>query len=70
MSDGIIMGEGNVQIRVEDPEETMNLETAAAIIRLEFQRLQEREKKLLALEGAGVDNWEGYDDAMSSLEEP
>ena len=29
--------------------------------------LQERNDKLDALEGAGVDNWEGYGDAMQAL---
>ena len=35
----------------------------------EHTRLVEAAKKLDALEAAGVDNWEGYGDAMSSLEE-
>jgi len=26
------------------------------------------ETKLFALEGAGVDNWEGFEDAMESME--
>ncbi len=38
----------------------------------EFDRiineLQEREELLLALEGAGVDNWSGYSDAIESIE--
>ena len=33
----------------------------------EYQRLQERSRKLDALENAGVDNWEWYDDAMASV---
>ncbi|MEM2159330.1 MAG: hypothetical protein QXN55_00035 [Candidatus Nitrosotenuis sp.] len=35
----------------------------------EYERLQEAEKKLSALEAAGVDNWEGYDYAMEILED-
>jgi hypothetical protein len=35
----------------------------------EYDRLLECEYKLIALEGAGVDNWEGYDDAMATLSE-
>lgn len=34
-----------------------------------YESLLEDRDKLCALEGAGVDNWEGYDDAMESLEE-
>ena len=30
----------------------------------EYEDLLEERKKLYALEGAGVDNWEGYDEAM------
>jgi len=33
----------------------------------EIERLSEVEDKLDALEAAGVDNWEGYDDAMDIL---
>ena len=33
----------------------------------EYQELLEDSKMLLHLEGAGVDNWEGYGDAMESL---
>ncbi len=35
----------------------------------ELKELREAAKKLNALEGAGVDNWEGYDDAMQILRE-
>lgn len=35
----------------------------------EYEDLLEAQKKLDCLEGAGVDNWEGYDDAMSLMEE-
>ncbi|MGL4353204.1 MAG: hypothetical protein ACRCTP_04605 [Aeromonas popoffii] len=34
----------------------------------EYARLTAAEDKLLMLEGYGVDNWEGYDDAMQALE--
>lgn len=34
-----------------------------------FRELTDAEAKLNALESAGVDNWEGYDDAMESLDE-
>lgn len=33
----------------------------------ELDRLRKREEILSALEGAGVDNWEGYDFAMEML---
>lgn len=34
-----------------------------------FNELIECEKRLRALEAAGVDNWEGYDAAMRTLTE-
>jgi len=34
-----------------------------------YEELVEAQAKLDALEGAGVDNWEGYDDAMERLAE-
>ena len=44
-------------------------EAMVAITVDEWKRLQEESYKLAALEGAGVDNWEGYDEAMSLYEE-
>lgn len=35
----------------------------------EYEELLERDKQLTILENWGVDNWEGYDIAMSSMEE-
>ena len=35
----------------------------------EIERLRDSERKLTALEAAGVDNWEGYSDAMQMMEE-
>ena len=32
-----------------------------------LEELQEQGEKLMALEGAGVDNWEWYDDAMEAV---
>lgn len=32
-----------------------------------FERLKESENKLVCLENGGVDNWEGYDDAMEDF---
>jgi hypothetical protein len=34
----------------------------------ELKVLRESQRVLDALRGAGVDNWEGFDDAMESLE--
>lgn len=34
-----------------------------------YDRLRAAEKKLNALEAAGVDNWEGYDQAMREDDE-
>jgi hypothetical protein len=33
-----------------------------------FEELLQRSRTLAALNAAGVDNWEGYGDAMQSLE--
>ena len=35
----------------------------------EHARLQDRDAFLCALEAAGVDNWDGYDNAQDILEE-
>ena len=34
-----------------------------------LERLEQAERTLAALEAAGVDNWEGYSEAMRSLSE-
>jgi hypothetical protein len=39
------------------------------ISRIEYEDLVNATKKLRALEAAGVDNWEGYDVAMTLLYE-
>lgn len=40
-----------------------------AIPKKEYDELIESQKLLQALQSAGVDNWEGYDIAMESLDE-
>jgi hypothetical protein len=35
----------------------------------EYQELLAAQRKLNALEGSGVDNWEGYDEAMGNMEQ-
>ena len=44
-------------------------ETKVSITFEEYNQLLNRDQKLCALEAAGVDNWEGYDEAMNILEE-
>lgn len=39
------------------------------ITKKEYVGLIEDSRKLAALEGAGVDNWEGYDYAMELMDE-
>lgn len=39
------------------------------ITKEEFDELVARSNFLTALENAGVDNWEGYDEAVNSLRE-
>lgn len=46
--------------------------TLGPLVEMELSRYEElirAEKKLIALENAGVDNWEWYDDAMETMEE-
>jgi len=44
------------------------LEKEHVIVSKEYlEELQEQGEKLMALEGAGVDNWEWYDDAMEAV---
>ena len=45
------------------PQETVQ------ITMKELKRYQERDRKLSALENAGVDNWEWYGDAMTEFED-
>jgi hypothetical protein len=42
----------------------METETVT-ISKTEYERLLESEDKLACLEAVGVDNWQGFDDAMS-----
>ena len=44
-------------------------ETKVSISLEEYSKLLDRDQKLCALEAAGVDNWEGYEEAMNILEE-
>ena len=37
------------------------------VARAEYNRLLEDQKMLRALEAAGVDNWEGYDEALRDV---
>lgn len=41
-----------------------NITETITISKLEYNRLLEHSNKLSALESYGVDNWQGYDDAM------
>lgn len=45
------------------------MEETVTISRKEYERLQKSELKLECLEGAGVDNWSGFDDAMDMYRE-
>ena len=44
-------------------------EDTVTISKKEYKGLLKDEQKLQALEGVGVDNWQGYDDAMDILRE-
>ena len=43
-------------------------EETVTISKEEYDRLNENERFLCALQGAGVDNWDGYVDAQCILE--
>ena len=45
------------------------MEETITISKKEYEELLEDQKLLLCLQGAGVDNWSGYDDAMEMMEE-
>jgi len=45
------------------------MEETVTISKKEYESLLEDSEKLSALEAAGVDNWEGYDDAMEMMQE-
>ena len=51
-------------------EDTIAVRRSAFVADMaELTELRKRDKILQALEAAGVDNWDGYDDAVSSVEE-
>lgn len=45
------------------------MEEMITITKKEYDELKHSANKLSALEGAGVDNWEGWDSAMEILSE-
>jgi hypothetical protein len=57
------MGIFNYGSQTEDQEEMITITKA------EYDELIEDQKLLIALQGAGVDNWDGYDYAIESLDE-
>jgi len=48
---------------------TVAMEETVTISKKEYESLLEDSEKLSALEAAGVDNWEGYDNAMEMMED-
>lgn len=44
-------------------------EQITQITKAELDRLRKRELKLQCLEDFGVDNWEGYEDAVAAYQE-
>ena len=61
----ILLDLASVECTTKEGVET--LETVIKQITAHYKKQQERLDKLIALEAAGVDNWEGYDVAMRSL---
>lgn len=50
-------------------EEISGDDCSVTIIKEEYDRLVSDSTKLSYLEGHGVDNWQGYDDAMTDYQE-
>ena len=50
------------------PEEIEDDVTMKQLTMAEYKELVRDAATLAALEGAGVDNWDGYDEAMSQVE--
>jgi hypothetical protein len=48
---------------------TVAMEETVTISKKEYESLLEDSEKLSALEAAGVDNWEGYDNAMEMMKD-
>ena len=46
-----------------------NMEETITISKKEYESLLEDQKLLQALQGAGVDNWSGYDYAIEMMQE-
>lgn len=45
------------------------MEETITISKKEYQSLKDDSRRLTALESAGVDNWQGFDEAMEILSE-
>ena len=45
------------------------MEETVTISKKEYEQLQKDQRFLECLQGAGVDNWEGYDYAMELMQE-
>ena len=52
---------------VSDEDVVGEEETVVEIAETELETLEYRSKKLSFLEAAGVENWEGYDNAMEDM---
>lgn len=67
----IISDEDIIENEVEDDDEYDDYddeeEPVVEILESEFDILEYRSKKLSFLESAGVQNWEGYDNAMEDM---
>ena len=56
------------EIYEPEPESDQILEEMITISITEYDALLDDRKMLYCLQGAGVDNWQGYDDAMEMYE--
>jgi hypothetical protein len=67
----IVSDEDIIENEVEDDDEYDDYddeeEPVVEILESEFDLLEYRSKKLSFLEAAGVENWEGYDNAMEDM---
>ena len=68
MSDDEVHDEDDYEEEIVSDEDVVGEEeTVVEIAETELEILEYRSKKLSFLEAAGVENWEGYDNAMEDM---
>jgi hypothetical protein len=68
-ADHVIIDRSDWKEAVKQLQENPLKESKFIVDPKRYEQLIEDQKKLNALESAGVDNWEGYDEAMEFLDD-